>query len=145
MKRSVDFPHFHRAMSILLIVAFFSSLTERQYFSQAIGIKPRNVSTSPQNERAALSPSEVVKRYWKASTDGKFHETPIYIDFCGLSPKYSVDGEIVKTLTLVIPRSIYEAPDVTDGKIEELMDRNITRDTIGQAINEITIGDYTYL
>jgi hypothetical protein len=145
MKRAVGFLLFHRAMSILLIVAFFSFLGERQYFSQAIEIRPWNVSSSPQNERASLSPSEVVKRYWKASTDGNFHETRRYIDFFGLSPRSPVDSEIIKTLTLVIPRSIYKSPDVQDVKPEDIIDRNITGDTIGQAINEITVGDYTYV
>src|SRR5262245_45332632 len=145
MKRAVGFLLFHQAMSILVIIAFFSFLGERQYFSQAIGIRPLNVSSSPQNERAALSPSEVVKRYWKASTNRKFHETRRYIDFCGLSPRYPVDSEIIKTLTLVIPRSIYKSPDVPDVKPEELIDRNITRDTISQAINDITVGDYIYV
>jgi hypothetical protein len=145
MKRPGACLLFHRATTILLIVSSFSFLGERQYFSQAIGFKPQNLFSSPQDAQAELSPPEVVKRYWKASTDGKFHETQRYIDSCGLNPKYPVDREIIETLTLVIPRSIYRSPDVRDVKPEELKDRNITGDTIGQAINEITVGDYTYV
>jgi hypothetical protein len=145
MKKAVTFLLLHRAISILLIVALFSFLGERQYCSQAIGVRLRNVSSSSQNERTALSPSEVVKRYWKASTNGKFYETRRYVDLCGLSPKHSVDREIIKTLTVMIPRSIYQSPNVQDVKPEKLIDENITQDTINQAINEITVGDYTYV
>jgi hypothetical protein len=145
MKRSVAFQLFHLAISILLIVASFSFLGEWQYFSQAIGSKPRTVSSSPQNERAAISPSEVVNRYWRASAAGQFPQTQRYIDFCSLNSKYSVDREIITTLTRLTPRSIYEAPEVPGEKPGKLMIERITEAKIGQAINEITVGDYTYV
>src|SRR5215510_2705911 len=144
-KRAITLSLFHRAISVLLIVASFSFLGERQYFSQANSFKPRNASLPPQNERAVLSPSEVVKQYWKASTARQFSETWRYIDFCSLKSKYSADRETIKTLTQLTPRSIYEGPEAPDAASVELMIKRITEAKIAQAMNEVIFDDYTYV
>lgn len=145
MKRAITPSLFHRAMFVLLIAAFFSFLGERQYLSKVISIKPGNDSPSPQNERIMLSPSEVAKLYWKASTAGTFHETRRYIDFCSLNSKYSVDREIIKTLASLIPRSIYESSETPDAKSGESIVGGITDAKIDQAINEISVGNHIYV
>jgi hypothetical protein len=145
MKRTIMLSLFYRAISILLVVAFFSFPGERRYFSQAIGAGPENASSSPRPEQAALSPSEIVKRYWEASTTGKFSETEKHIDFCGLNSKYAVDRDFIKTLARLIPRSIYEGPEAPDIKPVQFMTGRITEAKIGQAINEIPMNGYAYV
>jgi hypothetical protein len=144
MKRTITLSLFHRAISILLIVTFFSFPGERQYFSQAIGVKLENASSS-RHEQATRSPSEIVKRYWEASTTGKFSETERHIDFCGLNSRYAVDRDVIKALTRLTPRSIYEGPEALDVKSVELMTERITEAKIGQAINEIPVNGYYYV
>jgi hypothetical protein len=136
---------FYQAISILLIGGAFSVLGERQPFSQVSGAGLGSDYSSPQNKRDALTPSEIAKRYWTASADGKFSETRGYIDFCSLNHKYSVDRGIINTLARLIPRSIYEGPEAPGGDSIELMVEKITEAKIDQAINEITLDDYTYL
>src|SRR5262249_1008019 len=108
-------------------------------------VKQENPSSSPQHERAALSPSEIVKRYWNASTIGKFSETERHVDFCSLNSRYSVDREVIKTLTTLTPRSIYQGPEALEIKPVELMTERITEAKIGPSINEIPVNGYAYV
>jgi hypothetical protein len=136
---------FYQAVSILLIGGAFSVLGERQPISQVRCAGLGSDYSSPQNKRDALTPSEIAKRYWKASADGKFSETRRYIDFCSLNHKYSVDRGIINTLARLIPRAIYEGPEAPGGDSVELIAEKITEAKIDQAINEITLDDHTYL
>jgi hypothetical protein len=113
MRRKVISSLFHRALPLWLIAVSLSCFVERQCFSQVIGSLPTNAFLSAQNEAPAHSPSEVVKRYWKASAEGKFSETRQYIDPRLFDPKHSGEEEIqnlIKILTQLVPHSIYNDP-----------------------------------
>jgi hypothetical protein len=112
-RRNVVPSIFHRALALWLISISLSFFGERQCLSQVLGGLPGNAFRPAQNETPALSPSEVVKRYWKASAEGKFSETRQYIDPLLFDPKYSGVEEIqndIEVLTQGIPHLIYNDP-----------------------------------
>src|SRR5215475_14548045 len=91
-------------LPILLIAASLPSFSKRQHLSQVIGSKQRSASSSLQIKKIALSPSEVVKRYWKASAEGKFAETWKYIDVCNYNQKSSIYRTHFEDLTKLTPQ-----------------------------------------
>src|SRR5262249_31401901 len=130
MRRNFTFLLFHQAVSLLLIVTLFTSLCEQQCYSQVISGKNDYITLSIQNEQAAPSPSEVVKRYWKASADGKFSETRRYIDLCSMNPKDSAYKTRIDVLTKLTPKVIYNNRKVPDQKPGELVIGKIEEETL---------------
>lgn len=97
-----------------------SLLGKQKFISKVINDRPESEVLSSQHERTALSPSDVVRQYWKASAEGKFNQTWRYIDVCGLDSKYSIDREIIKSLTQRTPWIIRNNPKIPDRKLGEL-------------------------
>src|SRR5262249_1926901 len=98
--------------------------------SQVISGKNDYITLSIQNEQAAPSPSEVVKRYWKASADGKFSETRRYIDLCSMNPKDSAYKTRIDVLTKLTPKVIYNNRKVPDQKAGELVIGKIEEESL---------------
>lgn len=107
-----------------------SLLGERQSESEVTDDRLDDTTLSPQHERTALTPSDVVRRYWKVSADGEITKAWRYIDTCGLSSKHSIDMEILKSLTQRIPWIIRNNPKISDRKPGELVIGKIEEESL---------------
>jgi hypothetical protein len=105
-----------------------SLLSERQ--SKVTDDRLDDTALSPQHEQTELTPSDVVRRYWKVSADGEFNKAWRYIDHCVLNSKHSIDREIIKSLTQRIPWIIRNNPKISDRKPGELVIGKIEEESL---------------
>jgi len=107
-----------------------SLLGERQSESKVTDDRLDDTALSPQREQTALTPSDVVRRYWKVSANGEFTKAWRYIDACVLNFKHSIDREIIKSLTQRIPWIIRNNPKIPDRKPGELVIGKIEEESL---------------